>query len=310
MHETAPADGPGDEARVSFEALWTSARKEGQAEDFQPYLKTILCRIVSLAGILREKVPGGDCSLKPVSLPVDPADPAKCDEKALLANFLKSVGRKKPQLVGYSLAQADASIIVQRAIVNGSPGFGFSDRPDKPWLGVDYFDARTDYNADSADAMGQYRDRPSLHQAATLSGIPGKIDRSGSSVAEMWLQGKLEVVAYNEFDAFTTHLLWARLAHFSGLLSSDQYAREQDLIRELLEEEISGGKVHLEKFVAEWDRLSGDHGPKLVLGNLIFGLSVWTNCGATDVRLIEINGQMLLASTLEVFVKNPTITIL
>ena len=43
LHETAPADGPGDEARVSFEALWTSARKEGQAEDFQPYLKTILC---------------------------------------------------------------------------------------------------------------------------------------------------------------------------------------------------------------------------------------------------------------------------
>ena len=55
--------------------------------------------------------------------------------------------------------------------------------------------------------------------------------------------------------------------------------------------------------------LVGDHGPKLVLGNLIFYLSVWTNCGATDVRLIEINGQMLLASPLGGFVKNPTITI-
>ena len=142
LHETGPADGPGDDARVSFEALWASARKEGQAEDFQPYLKTILCRIVSLAGILREKVPGGDCSLKLVSLPVDPTDPAKCGEKALLANFLKSVGRKKPQLVGYNSAQADVPIIVQRSIVNGLPGFGFSDRPDKPWLGVDYFDAR------------------------------------------------------------------------------------------------------------------------------------------------------------------------
>ena len=61
--------------------------------------------------------------------------------------------------------------------MNGLPGFGFSDRPDKPWLGVDYFDARnSDYNLDLAEAMGQYRDRPSLHQAATLSGIPGKID--------------------------------------------------------------------------------------------------------------------------------------
>ena len=217
-----------------------------------------------MAGILREKVPGGDCSLKLVSLPVDPTDPAKCGEKALLANFLKSVGRKKPQLVGYNSAQADVPIIVQRSIVNGLPGFGFSDRPDKPWLGVDYFDrCNSEYNADLADAMGQYKDRPSLHQAATLSGIPGKIGVSGSSVAEMRLQGKLsEIVADKEFDAFTTHLLWARLAHFSGLLSSDQYAREQDLIRELLEEEISGGKVHLEKFVAEWDRLltiTGQH---------------------------------------------------
>ena len=257
LHETPASDGPGDEARASFEALWASGRKGSDPEGSQPYLKTILCRIVSLAGILREKVPGGGASLKLVSLPADPSDPEKCDEKALLSNFLKSVGRKKPQLVGYNSAQADVPIIVQRSIVNGLPGFGFSDRPDKPWLGVDYFDARnSEYSIDLADAMGQYRDRPSLHQAATLSGIPGKIDVSGGSVAEMWLQGKLpEIVAYNEFDAFTTHLLWARLAHFSGLLSSDQYAREQAQVRELLEEEISGGKVHLEKFVAEWDRL-------------------------------------------------------
>jgi hypothetical protein len=45
------------------------------------------------------------------------------------------------------------------------------------------------------------------------------------------------------------------LAHFSGLLSSDDYTREQAQVRELLEEEISAGKKHLEKFVADWDRL-------------------------------------------------------
>ena len=257
LYETPPVTQPGEDARVSFEALWAGARKSGEPADSQPYLKTILCRIISLAGILRERVPGGSVSLKLISLPVNPDDSSKCEEKVLLSNFLKSVGRKKPQLVGYNSAQADVPIIVQRSIVNGLPGFGFSDRPDKPWLGVDYFDARnSEYNVDLADAMGQFRDRPSLHQAATLSGIPGKIDVSGGSVAEMWLQGKLsEIVAYNEFDAFTTHLLWARLAHFSGLLSSEDYVREQAQVRELLEEEISAGKKHLEKFVADWDRL-------------------------------------------------------
>jgi hypothetical protein len=257
LHDVPTLNEPGPRANDSFEALWASARKDGDPADFQPYLKTILCRIVSLAGVFRERIPGKGVELKLISLPTDPADPGKCEEKSLLKTFLKSVGRKKPQLVGYNSAQADVPIIVQRAIVNGLPGFGFSDRPDKPWLGVDYFDARnSDYNVDLADALGQYRDRPSLHQAASLSGIPGKIDVSGDSVAHMWAEGKLdEIVAYNEFDAFTTHLLWARVAHFSGLLSGDEYSTEQTMVRSLIEEEIAGGRVHLGKFLDEWNRL-------------------------------------------------------
>ena len=83
-----------------------------------------------------------------------------------------------------------------------------------------------------------------------------KLEVSGDSVAQMWLEGKLnEIVEYNEFDAFTTHLLWARIAHFSGLLSTDQYTEEQRLVRELLETEISNNRPHLERFVNEWDRL-------------------------------------------------------
>ncbi len=257
LHDLPPAPGPGEEAAHSFEALWASARKEGDAPDSQPYLKTILCRIVSLAGILREQAPGGKPSLKLISLPLDPSDPLKSDEKTILTSFMKSVGRRKPQLVGYNSAQSDVPILVQRAIVHGLPGFGFSDRPAKPWEGVDYFDARnSDYNLDLADAMGQFRDRPTLHQAATLSGIPGKLEVSGASVSQMWLDGKLaEIVEYNECDAFTTHLLWARVAHFSGLLSTEQYQAEQTLVRELLEYEISQNRTHLQRFVKEWDRL-------------------------------------------------------
>lgn len=257
LHDLPPATGPGVEAAHSFEALWASARKEGDAPDSQPYLKTILCRIVSLAGILREQAPGGKPSLKLISLPLDPSDSLKSDEKTILTSFMKSVGRRKPQLVGYNSAQSDVPILVQRAIVHGLPGFGFSDRPAKPWEGVDYFDARnSDYNLDLADAMGQFRDRPTLHQAATLSGIPGKLDVSGASVSQMWLDGKLaEIVEYNECDAFTTHLLWARIAHFSGLLSSEQYQAEQKLVRDLLEYEISQNRTHLQRFIEEWDRL-------------------------------------------------------
>ena len=251
------SSGPDEEAGASFEALWADARKADDPEDFQPYLKTILCRIVSISGILRDCPRGGEPVLKLVSLPTDPLDNQKSGEKVLLTSFLKSVGRRKPQLVGYNSSQADVPIIIQRSIVHGLPGFGFSDRPAKPWEGVDYFDARnSDYNIDLAEGLGQFRDRPSLHQAASLSGIPGKIDVSGDSVAQMWLDNQLpEILAYNEFDAFTTHLLWARIAHFSGLLESRDYEREQELVRNLLETEIANGKEHLVRFVEEWDRL-------------------------------------------------------
>ena len=255
--KSPPSSGPDDEAATSFEALWADARKADDPEDFQPYLKTILCRIVSICGILRDCPRGGEPVLKLVSLPTDALDEQKSDEKVLLTSFLKSVGRRKPQLVGYNSSQADVPIIIQRSIVHGLPGFGFSDRPAKPWEGVDYFDARnSDYNIDLAEGLGQFRDRPSLHQAASLSGIPGKIDVSGDSVAQMWLDKLLpEILAYNEFDAFTTHLLWARMAHFSGLLETRDYEREQVLVRNLLEAEIANGKEHLVRFVEEWDRL-------------------------------------------------------
>ena len=41
LHGVSPL-GEGSNAKDSFEALWASARKEGDPDDFQPYLKTIL----------------------------------------------------------------------------------------------------------------------------------------------------------------------------------------------------------------------------------------------------------------------------
>jgi hypothetical protein len=50
-------------------------------------------------------------------------------------------------------------------------------------------------------------------------------------------------------------LLWARVAHFGGLLGDEAYEKEQSLVRQLLENEIVNGKSHFERYLAEWDRL-------------------------------------------------------
>ena len=69
LHDVSVGDGLEEDHAACFEALWASARKQGDEADSQPYLKTILCRVVSLAGILREQAPGGMPSLKLISLP-------------------------------------------------------------------------------------------------------------------------------------------------------------------------------------------------------------------------------------------------
>lgn len=248
-----PISTPG-EREHAMRRLW----EHGGAteENPQPYLKTILCRVVTLAGILREAKPGNPPHLRMISLPLKLDQPWMEQEKAILQGFFESVGSKKPQLVGYNSSQADVPILVQRGIANGLSCPGFARRPDKPWEGVDYFSPHGDHNVDLAPLLGRYNQMPSLNEVARLSGIPGKIDTSGGGVAELWLAGRLdEILAYNECDALTTHLVWARFAHFGGFLNHAEYEAEQQAVRDLIQCLIESGKPTLQRFLDEWDRL-------------------------------------------------------
>lgn len=230
----------------------------GATEDKpRPYLKTVLCRVVTLAGILREQTGNGEKpNLRLISLPLQKELPWHVQERSILQGFFESVGSRKPQLVGFNSSQADIPILVQRAIVNGLSCPGFATRPDKPWEGVDYFSNFSEHNVDLAPFLGRYNQMPSLNELARLSGIPGKIDTSGSGVADLWLEERIDrILAYNEFDAFTTHLVWARFARFIGLLPDPRYQAELEAVRELAVAHAENGKPHLKDFLAEWDRL-------------------------------------------------------
>lgn len=244
-------DSPASEME-SFQALWK--RGGASLENLQPYLKTVLCRIVTIAGILRETDPNTkEVSLRLISLPSDVKDREKWTEAHLIDSFLKAIGKKKPQLVAYNSTQADLPILIQRGIINGLHQPLFCQRPEKPWLGVDYFSNAGDFHIDLAKIVGSYGNTPSLDEIATLSGIPGKLDTKGDAVADLWMVGKLDkILQYNETDAFTTHLLWARIVHFAGLLNPDQYIKEQKLVAGLLDQGIAEGKNHFKNFRQKW----------------------------------------------------------
>ncbi|MBC2593719.1 hypothetical protein H5P28_05530 [Ruficoccus amylovorans] len=238
----------------AFRKIW--AESGATPENPRPWVKTALCRIVSICGIFREAGAAGGVSLKLVSMPADTSDPAKCAEPRILEMFLKAVGGSKPQLVGFNSVNADVPIIVQRAIIHGLDSHGFAKRPEKPWEGIDYFSNAGDFHVDLAHGLARGVNTPRLHEIATLSGIPGKIDAAGDQVWDLYLRGHVDqIVDYNECDAFTTHLLWARMAHFAGLLDKKAYETEQRAVRELLEECASQGKDHLRTYLHKWDEL-------------------------------------------------------
>ncbi len=250
-----PDDVPDDEV---LRVMW----QEGGAtpDDPQPFLKTLLCRVVSIAMVVRKEPQseseGGAPELKLVTLPSlatdAPEDPA-WDEKRILETFLVSwFGRCNPVFVGFNSRNADLHILAQRALVNGIPAPQFAERVAlKPW------------NSPDVDLMEIVGGRGksygcSLNEVANLCGIPGKLDVTGDDVAGLFYGGKLRnIVEYNAYDALTTYLVWLRTELFFGRLTPAAHEGEVRRAREMVEAEAA--KPHgeyLRRYLAAWDFLN------------------------------------------------------
>jgi predicted PolB exonuclease-like 3'-5' exonuclease len=227
-------------------------------DDPTPFLKTVLCRIVSVSAVERRVFPDGAVAINLMNVPRDPDNPDEIRESHVIGTFLDALGRYRPQLVGFNSIDSDLKILVQRGVVLGLRAEGFCARPDKPWEGIDYFARGSDWNIDLKAVLGGWgKAVPTLHEMAVQCGIPGKLDVDGNQVAQLWLAGELRrIVQYNQFDALTTYLLWLRLAHFAGHFTGSQYAEEEQRLRGLLEKESEDPEnAHLAIYLTEWERL-------------------------------------------------------
>ncbi len=241
-----------------LEVLAEMWRRGGaSADDPQPFLKTSVCRIVSIAAVERRCRPDGSVNLALTSLPHDPEDDTDAAESRVVGRFLEALSTHRPQLVGFNSHGADLPILLQRALIHGITAPGFCARPDKPWEGVDYFARSSDFNLDLKDIVGAWgQASPSLHELAVQSGIPGKMDVDGGQVADLWLADRRrQIVQYNEYDALTTYLVWLRLAHLGGHFDGDGYAVEQQRVVELLQLEIERERPHLAAYLERWQAL-------------------------------------------------------
>lgn len=249
-----PSDMPDSDV---IEVMW----REGGATDEapHPYLKTILCRVVSIAAVTRKKCEDGRVVVTLASLPRSGDD--EMTERELLQRFLTQLGQTspKPQLVGFNSHDSDLPILVQRGIANGLNVRGFCARPNKPWEGFDYFSKNGDGHIDLRDIVsgfGKTRGM-TLHELATACRIPGKMGTKGDDVMALWVAGDIrQIVEYNQYDALTTYLLWLRTARFAGLFSDDDFITEEGRVRDLLDQRISAGDEHLARYRGKWAALA------------------------------------------------------
>ena len=244
-----------------FAAMW--AHGGATEQEPRPYLKTMLCRVVAVAVVVRKVQADGQVFLGLTSLPHEGEE--GLSERQLLDRFLTSLGtaNPKPALVGFNSRDSDLPILIQRGIAQGVSAPGFCHRPEKNWEGYDYFAKYNEGHVDLKEVIsgGWGKSVPRLHDFAAACGVPGKIDTSGDNVLDLWLAGNTRaIVQYNEFDALTTYLLWLRTAHFAGHFTDEAHAAELTRVRDLLRKRIANGQTHLRRYVDKWDALAAiDH---------------------------------------------------
>ena len=110
---------------------------------------------------------------------------------------------------------------------------------------------------DLMDLLAMYQPRSSapLDEIAQLAGLPGKLGMDGSQVWEAFLRGELaRIRSYCETDAANTYLLFLRFQLMRGLLTSEQYDKELDIVHGTL---ARSGAVHWKEFLAAWPRQAG-----------------------------------------------------
>ncbi|MBK7394289.1 MAG: ribonuclease H-like domain-containing protein [Chloracidobacterium sp.] len=243
----------------AMQRLWEHSPQYDAEKNPRPFLKYMFSRVVSIAFLSRKSFFNRDnervVEFSLNSLPKLPLEEMDVDEASIIDRFLYILGERRPQLVGYNSAESDLQVLIQRGIINEVTAPAFNERPNKPWEGPDYFDARnSEAHFDILKKLSGGAMSPKLDELAKLCGYPGKIDVKGDQVTDLWLERNLtKIVEYNQIDVLNTYLVWLRVVYFAGQLTEEQYVEEQEQFREFLEAETEKPeKAFINDFLAKW----------------------------------------------------------
>lgn len=243
---------------AAIERIWRETSGFHETDCPRPFVKYSLSRVVSIAFLSRKVVYSeGERHIEfgLHSLPKLPLESDRSEEREIIERFLYMVGERNPQLVGFNSVDSDLQVLIQRGLINEVRAEKFSERPEKPWDGRDYFHKYAESHLDLIKLLSPNAMKPTLNGLARLCGFPGKIDIDGPQVVDLWLDGRLrEIIEYNQIDALNTYLLWLRVVNFAGKISEQDYFTEQEDFRAFLELEAAKPEhAHLRRFLAKWE---------------------------------------------------------
>ena len=237
-------------------------------EDPIPMLKFMLYRVIAISGLIRKVSKNPETKLNEVSLtlfslPKDIIEEPD-SEKVMLEKFLNSIGKNKPQIVGWAIDQFDLNVLFQRSVINKAIIPAFCERPDRPWDGPDYFNKNSDFFVDLMECICGWglRSRARLDEMALACGIAGKLGIDGSKVCGVFynegLEGWRRIIDYCECDVMTTYLIWLDTMLVSGFLTEEDYHYERCLAWKMLKDksETEEGS-HFIPFLEAWSFSAG-----------------------------------------------------
>ncbi len=206
------------------------------------FLKPAFHQIVAIAGALIDE----QGSLRRLRALGEPS----ANEPYLVAEFFRIVQESRPRLVGWNSSGFDLPALVYRAVRHnvvtpafyraGEPYHSYRKRYDEE-LHIDLMDLLSAYGALAT---------LSLHEMASVLGVPGKMDVSGEDVLTLYAEGAIDRIReYCMRDVMTTTVIFGQFAHHRGWLADDAWTTFQASIQQFLTEHADS---HWTEYARQW----------------------------------------------------------
>lgn len=220
------------------------AKRSQETGGKSEFLRHHLQRVVAISLVLRT-----DSRLHVWSL----GEPGS-GEAELIERFFEGLDRYTPLLVSWNGRGFDLPVLHYRALIHGisAPRYWETGEHDPGFRWNNYLNRFHERHTDLMDVLAGYESRAyaSLHEVATLLGLPGKLGMSGADVWERFRALDIESIRdYCENDVLNTYLVYLRYELMRGRQTREGYELACRTLREALAHEP---RPHLRAFLDAW----------------------------------------------------------